>query len=84
MHHPTHHRRTGRVAGVSTTMQGVIVPNNEVFIEGTQIANQPAMLARSASYKKSDCACGKDSSKISTRPLSGIAGWPEHATARYG
>jgi hypothetical protein len=39
MRHRTHHRRTGRVAGVSTTMQGVIVLNNEVFIEGTQIAN---------------------------------------------
>jgi hypothetical protein len=39
MRHRTHHRRTGWVAGVSTTMQGVIVLNNEVFIEGTQIAN---------------------------------------------
>jgi hypothetical protein len=28
-------------------------------------------LAKSASYKKSGCACGKDSSKASTRPLSG-------------
>jgi hypothetical protein len=84
MHHPAHHWRTGRVAEVSTAMQGVIVLNNKVFIEGTQIANQPATPARSASYKKSDCAYGKDSSKTSTRSLSGIPGWPEHATARYG
>jgi hypothetical protein len=52
-------------------MQDVIVLNNEVLIEGTQIANQSALLAKSASCKESDCAYGKSSSKTSTRPLSG-------------